>query len=1233
MAEQEIKDIPEIPPEIFDAINSRSFAVFIGAGVSRLVGCSSWPEISSRLISCCYNQLGKDGKKLLSFKEKEFLHGQSAKKAITICKGLLEQNDLISLYEQELKGCLHFGTKLPGNSIYDEIYRLRGLNLTTNVDDRFHPNYTPEKIKHLIPDLKISDLIIKDHKETNLYHLHGCLLDAKSMVFTVTEYIERYNDSQFTNFLKKVFAQYTVLFIGYGLEELEVLDYVMSKIQRKKKSDSRDIIQRILLLPVFKDDGNILRHEKSYYADLGIKVVAFPKDINGYDQLTEVIRDWAKQIEGSTTFLQKTFESLEEIVQNPNLTNQKLALQYIKNDLPMREKFFNLLTDTAEPAKWLSFIIKNGFLAPQNNPAPIISDKDKKQYSMPFWDALGFLENLSKRNEQVPDPKITRQIKKFIANIMEYKGLKGKRVENYRTDWVVFKTIFRLPNDAINSSHLRYIGIFISSQWHSVTIASDLGSTAFPKLLASGDKRLVAQLLKLSLGYEKDSRPSGQDYRPLIESYWLSECLDLHLKDIVNLIGLDCLKIILSPIKEITSKDRRQFNCIWIKSIENPRQFSDRLDSILINSAKICIEFIDSSLLKSEVKKLLRAKHPIFTRLGIYAIKHHYPSLKSLFWSWAKNTKNPLLQVDLKHEIFTLIKTCSSQLSKKEIKIILSWIEDIKATREGLTPEQKRQAEAYRKREWLLALADTKDKNVQELAEKYNSINSAEISHPGYSSWMETRWRSPNSPIEPQDLVSKTPNEIIKFLKDFKENPNDWDAPTKGALCGALTTSVKLNPIKISKLLSRIAVEVDQTFLEATFRGFTEAWNDKKSIPWKDILENAFRLVSDNIFWKTPSDKHLLVRAISELIRVGTTDDDNAFPANLLGIAEKIVLIFVEKVESGIGDSSDIVTAVLNSTLGYVYQATINVALRYARLKNTDGPCRWPETIKTAFSKKLTGPECPPEMSVILGEYIRQFLYLDEPWYMENLSKIYDQRKPSLWKAAMSGYLFYSQVLVFDVYKIMIEAGNYDLAIKTDFGGSNVNDRVVQHACLAYLEDVETFENSLLKRVIELNTYEHNNNIVQFLTAFRKKSDKNYDKKLKKIWSILAENASKNLMNPDSKKLLAELVYIFGVFNEIDAEIVELVKISYPYVEPYGGLLHFAEYFKKYITKSPELIADLFQDMASKGILLSYQKEDIVKIIETLFQKGFKSQGIKICNGYLVKNIEYVRPLLDKYAK
>lgn len=267
MALGEIVPIPKLPPQIIDAVNSNTLAVFIGAGVSRIVGCASWKTLANNLIEFCFS------KSCINFKEKETLSAYDPKKSITICKYILTQkgfeSDLINIIKESLKPKEDL---YESQNIYHELYGLRGLFVTTNVDDCFHSKFERPNIVYKEKDFKLNSTN-DDIDKSKLYQIHGSLLSPDSLVFTVSDYLQKYNNPYFQHFMQKLFSTYVVLFLGYGLEEFEVLDYLITKFDHSQGTEMRHFI----LLPYYSGENRIVEFDRSYYRSLGITVVPYKK--------------------------------------------------------------------------------------------------------------------------------------------------------------------------------------------------------------------------------------------------------------------------------------------------------------------------------------------------------------------------------------------------------------------------------------------------------------------------------------------------------------------------------------------------------------------------------------------------------------------------------------------------------------------------------------------------------------------------------------------------------------------------------------------------------------------------------------------------------------------------------------------------------------------------------------------------------------------------------------------
>ena len=94
MPDELILPIPPVPSKIRDAVNTKTLAVFVGAGVSRIMGCIGWDELATRLIKrCTLVKRAADGLPYLNFRETEILaRYNDHKKTITICYDILKDN-------------------------------------------------------------------------------------------------------------------------------------------------------------------------------------------------------------------------------------------------------------------------------------------------------------------------------------------------------------------------------------------------------------------------------------------------------------------------------------------------------------------------------------------------------------------------------------------------------------------------------------------------------------------------------------------------------------------------------------------------------------------------------------------------------------------------------------------------------------------------------------------------------------------------------------------------------------------------------------------------------------------------------------------------------------------------------------------------------------------------------------------------------------------------------------
>lgn len=308
--DNKIQPVPPLPPEIQKAVSRRNLAVFIGAGVSQVIGCKSWGELAQRLVDKCYSTRKQNGERCLNFKQRETLsENNDYKRTITICYRIVEENGKVDAFYDVLRECLEPDQELlESKNIYGELYGLHGLFVTTNVDEHFDPYFEPQRIAYKETDFR------RDTVDRNkLYHIHGSILDPDTVVLRLPEYMRRYQDNQFKDFLREIFENHVVLFVGYGMGEFELLDFLMIK------SDSTDKkrLPRFMLEGYFEGEENILELNQHYYDEMGIRVVGYQMDDEGYGQLYEIIRRWNEEINQTSSYLYDSFDEIDEVVDNP----------------------------------------------------------------------------------------------------------------------------------------------------------------------------------------------------------------------------------------------------------------------------------------------------------------------------------------------------------------------------------------------------------------------------------------------------------------------------------------------------------------------------------------------------------------------------------------------------------------------------------------------------------------------------------------------------------------------------------------------------------------------------------------------------------------------------------------------------------------------------------------------------------------------------------------------------
>jgi hypothetical protein len=289
---------PELPEEVSDAAQSGMLVIFIGAGISRLVGCPSWNGFATAVL----NQLTPS---VIDYHEKSLIDSMpDPRKKLSLAKILEEENGITIDY----KKIFEVGT--PKSDIYSHINRLSCTFVTTNYDKFINPEISATKSEEKWRFYNIEDILRdKLDDQGNVIHLHGCVDNPKSMIVTTKDYLSHYSSEEIHNFLEYMFINKTVLFLGYGLEEIEILEYILKCSNKNKMKE-----KKLFILQGFFNAEIALfeKLKKYYYQSFNAILIGFPKDYHEYEEQKEIIKCWANKLSFSSIEIVDELKAMEE---------------------------------------------------------------------------------------------------------------------------------------------------------------------------------------------------------------------------------------------------------------------------------------------------------------------------------------------------------------------------------------------------------------------------------------------------------------------------------------------------------------------------------------------------------------------------------------------------------------------------------------------------------------------------------------------------------------------------------------------------------------------------------------------------------------------------------------------------------------------------------------------------------------------------------------------------------
>lgn len=949
-----------------------------------------------------------------------------------------------------------------------------------------------------------------------------------------------------------------------------------------------------------------------------------PKDIINLwhefeDVLSKLLGNYyalADRIDSILALEEPTLEVLKTL---PNLLNTESRFIYFFNGLKSK--------------KWLIQLENEKYFDGSKNPEPVEAKDNPGFYSMPYWGVLTYLEEVAQQNLTEPNKEITESLTRIIEGICRYRNQNKKRIENYRTDYSIFKIICTLPEEYIHDKYFDFVKIGLTSKWDGLIRHSF--NEFLERLISIDNKDLILKGVELLLTHRK-VEGTFDKVHSIFRSYELQRLLTDFKEKLIPVLGFGLLNLGIQKITKVIELDKSAFNNISIPAIENHEQtsFTDRYDCQLVYLVRDILEQLDSKDIIETLKELLAKEHPIFQRIAIHTIRVRYEEFQELFWN---SNENPLDLALAKHEIYELIKEHSVNFTTEEITKIIDWIN----SKEYYIPDEfkddKDKVEksiAYRKKEWLCSLLPSGKGIISDLINELDKINDADVEHPGFDSW-HSSFSGSISPLTMDDIVKQSIEETIIFYNEFDKQVQNFMGPSTEGLIDMLTLTIRKNTIKYTSDCKPL-IDSPSQIRYAWMRGLGESWRDEKQkFGCAEVFATVLQVIQKKEFWASYNTddnyNRWFISNLLSFIEDGLRDDNHAFNPDELPKVKEILFNILENDTCSVFDYSDLSMTVLNNSKGKIYMALFQYSLRLARIEGKDTD-RWDSDIKKMMTQNIELNEDNPLLFYVLGQFLPNIHYLDENWMVQNFVKLFPLDSKNNWSASINGYFFHHRRPNRIHFKLFIEGLHLQEALSSDLIVDESKNNLIQQICTAYLYEFESIEidKDIIQTLINSKSEGIISNLIYFFWNPRFPFEKKVIPKIKPFWIELYKKANKmNDKDLDSYILSGCCKWLNSV-DEIDDDIYEVLLDSAAYINQ-GDRYSIIESLSKHINNYPEKVGNILFVLFKKEVSYDISRGKLQEMVENLYDKGFKEIADKICLIHGEHGFHFLRGLYIKY--
>ncbi len=924
------------------------------------------------------------------------------------------------------------------------------------------------------------------------------------------------------------------------------------------------------------------------------------------------------------------------------------ALERVQQKPVLQPLFFQKI----DGLKWFDELRKKGFFDPRHNPRPEKSDKEG-YFVIPGWPILAYLEKVAPEFEQKDNRRYAEEYIDVIRKVTKHAI--DASYSNNRTWWYFAKTLTFLPVDLLLVADVDLMTFWLDDPFERSLVGTELGRKLLPRLLAADTDicRTIALALAKALtsirwNQKKGTRKEDREPSLPVDSYHAKQIFPPISRTIGAKFEREGVEVFHSRLLDVlTVTGRDKYSTLWRRAIEDHEQDRglDGVLDILIDAFRDALSgYVDRRAAAAipYVEEMLGSDVELVRRTAIHVTGEYADALLSVV---SKVIVPEHFSYRYQHETYHFIRNCFARFDENTKQRLIKIIDELGKQAEVAKGEPNLARGAYERLKWLSAIKGLGDRRVDELYEKNLGIVGTLPEHPDFSSYSSGAvWVGEISPYSAEELLSREFGDLVNILTSFREG-DGWKAPTRRGLAQELRKALVLKPQFFERHLEKL-LSVDFDYVNELLAGYGDLWKDKKYDNWVELLQFCRSLLNSPRLWGAEeAGKQFGLRAthtwivgqVADLIRAGTTSDDNAFDPNLLPQAKSLIEFILEHQEGESYDKTDDpITTAINSARGRTIEALMNYSLRCCRLadeaagKIAHSPM-WLSDLQAIFDREVARATTGNyEFVALFGRYIPNLLYINQDWTLQQLPKIFDKTNRKKWLCAMDGY-GYNNGVYESVYAFLRNESHFRAALDAEELDPHIKSKVIQNIVIAYFQGHEDIkqEAGILNWLMARRNAKELSDLVWFVWTLRGAEGFPPTEKILALWKAISDSADPN--SDEGKAILSRLSMWSVFISELDAQVMELLEKLVPFADNEYNAYILVEELKRLVDKYPQEVAEIFWKMMS-GCAPTYQQEDVEYILTKLFKFGLpvRDQANAIVDAYVERGIEFPARIRDK---